>query len=87
MINICRQAIGMGDFIEASFNLALKEIKDYCKRLNTFLEGKTFFVGQRMTMADLSTFTIIKNMFALVLDAGFRKAMPALTAWFQRMAN
>jgi translation elongation factor EF-1beta len=26
-------------------------------------------------------------MFALVLDAGFRKAMPALTAWFQRTAS
>ena len=55
--------------------------------LNTHLTGKTFLVGERFTLADISVFTSLILPFGLVLDGGFRKAMPAVSAWFERVSK
>jgi len=68
------------------YNAAVKGIKEQAKMLNTHLQGKTFLVGQRLTIADIATFIPFSMAFAFVLDAGFRKAMPAVSEWFARVA-
>jgi glutathione S-transferase/translation elongation factor EF-1beta len=65
---------------------AVKSMKEKVKQLNTHLAGKTFLVGQRLTLADIVTFAPLSLDFALVLDAGFRKAMPNVSEWFARVA-
>jgi len=40
-----------------------------------------------MTFADIHLFTAIAPAFQLNLDAGFRKAMPALAQWFEKMST
>jgi glutathione S-transferase len=55
--------------------------------LNTHLEGKQWLVGNSVTLADVSNFISLMTSFALILDGGFRKAMPHVTAWFQRMSQ
>lgn len=55
--------------------------------LNTHLTGKTFLVGERFTLADISVFTSLILPFGLILDGGFRKAMPAVSSWFERVSK
>lgn len=64
---------------------AVKDLKETCKVLNTLLDGKNWLVGSSITFADIHLFTSIAPAFQLTLDAGFRKAMPALTQWFEKM--
>jgi glutathione S-transferase len=64
------------------FNNGVKGIKEQVKILNTHLEGKQWLVGNSITLADVSNFISLVTPFALVLDGGFRKAMPHVTAWF-----
>lgn len=44
-------------------------------------------VGDSLTVADIAIFGAFVPAFGLVLDAGFRKAMPNLTAHFERIAK
>jgi elongation factor 1-gamma len=55
--------------------------------INTHMTGKTFLVGERFTLADISLFTALIMPFGFVLDGGFRKAMPAASAWFDRCSK
>ena len=66
---------------------AVKSIKETCKLLNAHLEGKNWFVGSSMTYADVSMFTSLASAFELCLDGGFRKAMPDLARWFEKMSK
>ena len=44
-------------------------------------------VGDRLTLADIAQFTSLIVPFSFVLDGGFRKAMPNVSQWFQRIAQ
>jgi glutathione S-transferase/translation elongation factor EF-1beta len=69
------------------FNNAVKGIKEQVKILNTHLEGKQYLVGDSITLADVSQFVSLIVPFSFVLDGGFRKAMPNVSAWFQRVSQ
>lgn len=66
---------------------AVKELKEVCKVLNTQLGGKNWLNGANMSFADVHMFTALAPAFQLCLDAGFRKAMPSLSQWFEKMAK
>merc|ERR1740116_58438 len=82
---IMYNTLGMAYNMDA-YNAAVKGIKEQAKTLNTHLQGKTFLVGQRLTIADIANFLPMSMAFAFVLDAGFRKAMPNVSDWFARVA-
>ena len=65
------------------YNNAVKDIKETIKLLNTHLQGKSFFVGERITVADISIAVQLVALFQTALDAGFRKAMPNVTSWIE----
>jgi elongation factor 1-gamma len=69
------------------FNNGVKGIKEQVKILNTHLDGKKWLVGDSITLADVSNFVSLIIPFAFVLDGGFRKAMPHVSAWFQRVSQ
>lgn len=66
---------------------ALKEVKEQLKLLNNALNLKEFLVGNRFTLADVAVFVALYIPFTMSLDAGFRKAMPHVSAWFERVAK
>ena len=66
---------------------SVKALKETCKILNAQLVGKNWFVGSAVTYADISMFTAIAPAFQLCLDGGFRKAMPELTRWFEKVSR
>lgn len=55
--------------------------------LNTQLENRTWLVGDRMTLADISCFIGLIAGFQLIFDPGFRKAMPNVSAWWERVSQ
>jgi glutathione S-transferase/putative methionine-R-sulfoxide reductase with GAF domain len=63
-----------------------KAIKEVAKTANDFLEGKQFFVNDRITLADIHLFGYFEFCFQVSFDEGFRKSIPHLTAWFERVA-
>jgi len=65
----------------------IKATKDLCKLINGHLEGKDFLVGKTLTAADIIIFGIFYFPFQLYLDAGFRKAMPRVSAWFEKISK
>lgn len=64
------------------YNNGVKEIKALAKILDTALNGKSFLVGDKMTIADLYVGSSLILAFQTVFDAGFRKAHTHLTKWF-----
>lgn len=77
-----------GHVVDPAVNAnAVKELKDQLKNLNNALNGKDYFVGNRFTIADAALFAVLLLPFTLVLDAGFRKAMPNVSAWFERVSK
>lgn len=71
----------------AAHAAAVKSLKEVCKVLNTGLQGKAWIAGDAITFADVYVFVTLVNGFQLALDGGFRKAMPALAAWFEKVAR
>ena len=71
----------------AAHAAALKELKDQLQKLNTALQGKDFLVANRFTIADIALWVSLYVPFQLTLDAGFRKAMPHVSAWFERVSK
>jgi len=70
----------------AKYADAVKSVKDLAKMINNSLAGKTFLVGNRFSLADVTLFVSLIVPFSFVLDAGFRKAMPNISSWFERCA-
>lgn len=67
--------------------LSLKSLKETCKVINELLKDKNWLCGSSITFADVHMFAALAPAFQICLDAGFRKAMPALTQWFEKMAK
>ena len=72
---------------KAAYDAGVKAIKEACKVLNTQLGDKAWLVGERLTLADITTFNQLILPFTFFLDGGFRKAMPNVAAWFLKMSK
>jgi elongation factor 1-gamma len=83
---IYRNVFGF-EFKADEFANAVKGIKEQMKMFDSRLVGKSFLVGGRLTYADIVNFNALIMPFAFVLDAGFRKAMPNVSAWFERVSK
>ena len=68
------------------FNDGVKHAKEQAKILDTYLKGKTYLVGSKISLADLYLANSLTLSFQTIFDAGFRKAMPNLSSWFDRWA-
>jgi len=69
-----------------AYTNAVKSIKDSAKMIDAHLKGKQWLVGSSLTVADVVVFGSLHLPFSFVLDAGFRKAMPNVSAWFAKMS-
>ena len=69
------------------FSKASADVKACAKLLNERLKGKSWLVGDRLTLADIVAFNALIVPFAFVLDGGFRKAMSDVSAWFEKMSK
>eukprot|EP01060_Flectonema_neradi_P004672 TRINITY_DN1304_c0_g1_i1.p1 TRINITY_DN1304_c0_g1~~TRINITY_DN1304_c0_g1_i1.p1 ORF type:complete len:233 (+),score=46.84 TRINITY_DN1304_c0_g1_i1:44-742(+) len=57
-------------------------IKEVFAGLNTWLETRTFFVGERVTVADIALVDVILPLYQYVLNPEFLVPFPHLSRWF-----
>ena len=69
------------------YTRACADVKTAAKLLNDRLKGKSWLVGDKLTLADIVTFNNLIVPFAFVFDGGFRKAMPDISAWYEKMSR
>eukprot|EP00005_Dracoamoeba_jomungandri_P003609 CAMPEP_0174250398 /NCGR_PEP_ID=MMETSP0439-20130205/580_1 /TAXON_ID=0 /ORGANISM="Stereomyxa ramosa, Strain Chinc5" /LENGTH=290 /DNA_ID=CAMNT_0015330455 /DNA_START=434 /DNA_END=1306 /DNA_ORIENTATION=+ len=50
--------------------------------LDAHLRTRTFLVGHRVTLADITVSMVLYRLFKMVLDPGFRKAFGSVVRWF-----
>lgn len=72
---------------QAAVRKAKSDVRKVMGVLNAHLLTRTFFVGERPTMADLAIFASLLGMYKLVLDPGFRKEFKNLNRWFVTVAH
>jgi elongation factor 1-gamma len=66
---------------------AKEDIKTALGVLNTHLQTRTFLVGERISLADISVASYLVQLYRLVLDAEFRKPYSHTNRWFTTLVN
>ena len=62
-------------------------LKKFAKEMNTHLDGKSWLVGERLTLADIVVFNDLIIPFTFSFDAGYMKAIPHVASWFVKMSK
>ena len=85
LMDYCVQAIQghVKDVDQKVFTAKVGEVKALAKTVNSALNGKTFLVGSKCTLADLAVGAFFTPAFSLFLDAGFQKPMANLATWYK----
>merc|ERR1711931_387734 len=74
-------------FNKTSTERAKVEVQKAMEVLNKHLLTKTYLVGERITLADISVAYAMKMLFENVLDAGFRKPYGNVVRWYTTIMN
>ena len=67
-----------------SFNSSVKKMKEQARILDKWLQEHKWVTGDNFSLADIFIGSVMIPVFQLIFDAGFRKAVPNLTKWFDR---
>jgi len=78
---------GKAEVLQAEFTESMNKAKANAKTLNGALKGKDWLVGNSMTIADIVLACHFMNAQQVLIDAGFRKAMPDFSNWFERVVK
>lgn len=76
---------GTAEVSQADYTLSMNAVKNNAKVLNVALKGKNWLVADHVTLADITVACHFIGAQQTILDAGFRKAMPDYSAWFDRV--
>jgi elongation factor 1-gamma len=66
---------------------AKSAIQNEMEFMNKHLSTRTFLVGERLSLADITTFSVLKMLFEHVLDEAARRPLVHMTRWFLTVAN
>ena len=75
---------GMGEPEAAKIEEALVDLRRYAAVLNQHLEGKTYVIGNTLTLADLTLASTL--MYAKQVDVPLAE-FPQIQSWFSRIAE
>ncbi|KAG9304153.1 hypothetical protein G9A89_019715 [Geosiphon pyriformis] len=74
-------------YMRPAHNQAVENLKKSLNVLEKILLKKTYLVGERITLADISVATALYQGFKHVLDAEFRKNYKNLTRWYVTLTH
>jgi len=79
--------LGIVPFHKEATEKAKGDIKKALQILNNHLNVRTFLVGERITLADISVACTLYRLYQLVMDPGFRKPFGNVTRWYLTVVN
>ncbi|CAG8691181.1 21633_t:CDS:2, partial [Cetraspora pellucida] len=79
--------LGITQYNKAAHSQSTEGLKKSLNVLEKTLLKKTYLVGERITLADISIATALYFPFKLVLDTEFRKNFKNLTRWYVTLVN
>lgn len=79
--------LGYRDFEENAHQNAVAELKRVFDALNRYLETRTYLVGERLTVADLSLATSLLPAYKAVFDPRFRGPFTNVNRWFETITQ
>lgn len=79
--------MGIMQYNKSQTDRAKDDVKKALEYLNSHLLTKTFLVGERVSLADISVACTMMSLFKLVLDPEFRKSYGNVTRWFTTLVN
>lgn len=82
-----RPLIGRDPYNKKNVEDAKQKAEEALTVIETHLLVSTFFVGERMTLADLFAASLLGRGFQFVLDKEWREANPNTTRWYETIVN
>jgi len=79
--------LGIVQYNKQDTERAKDQIKKVLQILNDHLLTRTFVVGERISLADISLVCNLQMLYEQVLDPNFRKAYQNANRWFSTMVN
>merc|ERR1711970_952757 len=79
--------MGIMQFNKNATDRAKEDIKTALKTLNDHLLTRTFLVGERVTLADISVACTLLSLYKQVLDPAFRGSFGNVNRWFTTIIN
>jgi len=79
--------LGIIQFNKTETERAKAQITKVMKLLDGHLLTKTFVVGERVTLADISLVCNMQSLYEQVMDPSFRKEFQNVNRWFTTMIN
>jgi len=80
-------ALSYVDFDKSNVDKAKEDLKKILTHLNTHLKTRTYLVGERITLADISVAADLLLAYQHVLDTKFREPFVNVTRWFTTVVN
>lgn len=72
---------------EASFKKAVADFIEFVKPVEAYLAGKSYLVGNQITIADAVFLADINVVYKFILDKAQRDSLPNLTKYFTELVN
>lgn len=82
-----RPLVGRDPYNKKSVDDCLKKALRNVNVLETHLLANTFLVGERITLADIFTVSILTRGFQFLLDKKWRQENPNVTRWYETIYN
>ncbi|XP_064097694.1 elongation factor 1-gamma-like [Macrobrachium nipponense] len=79
--------LGIMQFNKSNTERAKEDIKKALGALNTHLLPRTFLVGERISLADVSVCCTLLHLYQYVLEPSFRKPFQNVNRWFTTIIN
>ncbi|XP_006613091.1 alanine--tRNA ligase, cytoplasmic isoform X1 [Apis dorsata] len=73
--------------IKTNIKISKEDVLSSLQKLNNILLTKTYLVGERISLADISVFTTLMPLYEYVLDSEYRKQYTNLNRWFFTILN
>jgi elongation factor 1-gamma len=79
--------MGVMQYNKQNTEAAKEAIKKSLSVLDSYLETRTYLVGERISLADISVCCNLIQLYSTVLDVEFRKPYQNTNRWFTTMVN
>merc|ERR1711973_322181 len=79
--------MGIMQYNKQNTERAKEDVKSAMNALNSHLLTRTFLVGERVSLADISVCFTMLNLYKYVLDPSFRKSYVNVNRWFTTVVN